>query len=331
MKHDFKITLMLIAFFLAAQYVGLFIVDQYISIETTVDEITGEKTHNMTHAEALPLGFERPEVSEDFSWLYIMIAILIGTVIILVLARFKQKRVWKIWYFISLIFIMTIALNPFFGPAISFFLSFILSGIKTYRPNFYVHNITEIFLYGGLAAMLVPIMNIFAGLILLIVIAIYDAIAVWKSKHMVTLAEFQSDSNVFAGLFIPYKTQGKKIKLATKSVSQSGKHKVTNSLSKSSKLKTKDLDDKNHLKKSHSTMERAILGGGDIAFPLVFAGTVMKTSGFFGAALIPPFAALGLFILLYKSKKGKFYPAMPFISAGCILGYIVLALVNYIF
>lgn len=328
MKHDLKITLLLIAFFLAAQYSGLFITQQYVTVERSVDEITGEVRHNVTNVSDLPMNVERVDISEDYSWLYIMIAILIGTIVILVLARFKQRKVWKLWYYISLVFIMTFALDPFLGTFFAVLASALLAIFKTYKHNFFVHNVTEIFLYGGLAAMLVPIMNLLSAFILLIVIAIYDAIAVWKSKHMVTLAEFQSDSNVFAGLFIPYSKKNKKTVIGFNSRKKSDAKDVSKrALSKSAGRKVKK--EKDHSSGSDAgSVTRAILGGGDIAFPLIFAGTVMKTSGFSGAAIIPPFATLGLFMLLYKSKKGKFYPAMPFISAGCILGYIALVIVN---
>jgi len=179
--------------------------------------------------------------------------------------------------------------------------------------NIIIHNLTEIFLYGGLAAMLVPIMNLYSAFILLLVISIYDAIAVWQSKHMIKLAKFQSDSNVFAGLFVPYST-GKKTKIL---------------MSAPTEEKTHDTKETHHVAKDvkgeKQVVSRAILGGGDIAFPLIFAGVVMKTAGM-KAYLIPPAVALALFLLLYYSKKGKFYPAMPFLSAGCLIGYILVAL-----
>ena len=74
----------------------------------------------------------------------------------------------------------------------------------------------------------------------------------------------------------------------------------------------------------------AILGGGDIAFPLLFAGSVMieliksglsKEIAFFQTLPIPLFAGIALFLLFVKSQKGKFYPAMPFITVGCLIGY----------
>ncbi len=46
-------------------------------------------------------------------------------------------------------------------------------------------------MYTGIAILFVPILNVFWMIILLIVISIYDAYAVWKSKHMVKMANFQ--------------------------------------------------------------------------------------------------------------------------------------------
>ena len=320
MKHDLSITILLVAFFLASQYAGLFITSQYVSVEEYVDLETGEVKHNVTNVSDLPLGIERVEISQDFSWLYIMIAVLVGTMIVLLLVKFKQRKVWKGWYFFSLVFIITFALAPFdpFGGTAAFVVSIILAFFKAFRSNFFVHNITEIFLYGGLAAMLVPIMNVFSAFVLLIAISIYDAIAVWQSKHMIKLAEFQSDSNVFAGLFVPYK-------------SANGSSKVMMKAPQANKISKKEpseerLDSKREKNKGEVRVSRAILGGGDIAFPLLFTGALMQSVGFLRAAVVPPFVALALFGLLYFSKKGKFYPAMPFISVGCIVGYLVVIL-----
>ena len=71
----------------------------------------------------------------------------------------------------------------------------------------------------------------------------------------------------------------------------------------------------------------AILGGGDIGFPLLFAGVAMKVFGF-KALIVSGFATLSLLFLFWMSEKKKFYPAMPFLTAGCFLGYAVLNLVQ---
>ena len=100
-------------------------------------------------------------------------------------------------------------------------------------------------------------------------------VAVWKTKHMISFAKFQTKLKIFAGLIIPYQ--------------------------------------KNRM---------AILGGGDVGFPILFTAVAYKFIGS-KALFIPIFSSLSLFFLLYKGKKKKFYPAMPFLTIGCFIGLII--------
>ena len=54
-------------------------------------------------------------------------------------------------------------------------------------------------------------------------------------------------------------------------------------------------------------------------FPIILAGVVLNTLGFMQALIVAIGATLSLAYLFYISKKGKFYPAMPFISVGCLI------------
>jgi len=67
----------------------------------------------------------------------------------------------------------------------------------------------------------------------------------------------------------------------------------------------------------------AILGGGDIVFPIITAGIVLKTFGLIPAIFVIFGAALGLGLLFFLAEKKKFYPAMPFITAGIFAGFIL--------
>jgi hypothetical protein len=54
----------------------------------------------------------------------------------------------------------------------------------------------------------------------------------------------------------------------------------------------------------------------------LFSGVILKTTmSFTSAIIISLSAAFALYLLLTYGKKDKFYPAMPFISAGCFIGY----------
>ncbi len=293
MKHTVKVTLVLVFIFLAAQVIGLAITNAYIDKEKTAE--TGEVVF-----ENLPLGLERPEVEESTSFIWILVAVVVGTIILLLLIKFRIGILWKLWFFLAIWLTLAVAFGAFIPAIVAIVLGFLLAGWKILKPNVYIQNFTELFIYGGLAAIFVPIMNVFAVVMMLILISGYDMYAVWKSKHMIKLAKFQSKQKMFAGLLIPYKLP-RRVKKKKK-----GK-----------KLKEKLV-----------RIKTAILGGGDIGFPLIFSGVVLKeliekgaTLPFLKTLIITLCVTIALFILFVKSKKDKFYPAMPFISIGCLIGY----------
>ncbi|OGM01982.1 hypothetical protein A3K72_01190 [Candidatus Woesearchaeota archaeon RBG_13_36_6] len=302
MKHPITPTIMLILLFFTAQLAGLIILGEYIDIKQTHE--TGKTVKNIEVYKRV--GVEPPEVeNESFTFIIILIAVLIGTGIVLLIIKFRKKVLWQLWYFLAVLFSLVIALNPFVFKILNQFnlqnvylvtvgLAIILSLLKVFKPNVYVHNFTEIFIYGGIAALLVPVINIFSAVLLLVLISLYDAYAVWKSKHMIKMAEFQSVSKVFAGLSVPY---------APLKIPNTKKDKMI---------------------KTNKNVKTAILGGGDVAFPIIFAGAVMKTTGSYLAPLIITLTTtIALVIILLKGEKGKFYPAMPFLSIGCFVGFLL--------
>src|SRR3989338_2373236 len=177
MKHPIKITLILVGMFIVSQFLGLWIINHYI------DRSTGTPTYK-----ELPYGLAPPPVNENYGFILIIVGVLIGTGAVLLLIKFRKIGLWKVWFFLSALVTLGVAFSAFF---------------KVFRPNLIVHNVTELLIYGGLAAIFVPILNVFAVVMLLIIISIYDAYAVWHSKHMVKMARFQAESKIFAGFLIP--------------------------------------------------------------------------------------------------------------------------------
>ena len=296
MKHTLKVTVALVSFFLMSQLVGLLIINQYIDHEKSIEK-------KEIIMKPLPYNIERPEVeNQSTSFIYISVSIFIGTILVLLLVKFNKPLIWKIWFFATVWLTLAIAFAAFINNIIAAVLALAISILKLYKPHIIIQNISEVFIYGGLAAIFVPIINLFAASMLLIVISIYDFIAVYKTGHMIQMAKFQSKSKVFAGLVIPYE----KVKIPTE-----GKSLKTSAQGKKSKV--------------------AVLGGGDIGFTLIFAGVVMKDlmlketilAGFLKTSVIPVFVSIALLILLIKGQENKFYPAMPVLSLGCLLGYLV--------
>ena len=295
--------------FLIAQFLGIAII--YNNIDT--QQSSGEQTV----FKEIPF-LERPPVQENYSFLPIIFAVLIGTAFLLLLMKYNLTWVWKIWFLLAVVMALTIAFGSFIPYSIALLLALTFGLWKIFKPNFWVQNITELFIYGGLAAIFVPLFNVFSVVILMVLIAIYDAYAVWKSKHMITLAKSQSKAKIFAGLLIPYSLKKNKAKISHKISKIKDKIKTTSKQKLKQKLKQK------------STGRVAMLGGGDIAFPIIFAGVMLKEFGLWQSLIIPFFALAGLVTLLLIGKEKKFYPAMPFISTGCLIGLAIIYLISSI-
>lgn len=279
MKHTLKVTIILVTLFLLAQIIGLYIVNGYIEVKEVK---IGNETVIQKEWQELPYNVERPKLKEETSYIPIFLIILGATVLLIIIIKLGLLKLWKLWFFLSVWVCLVMALGAFISQNIALIIGLLLAIAKTFRFSLILHNLTELFIYGGLAAIFVPVFTFWSISILLVLISIYDFIAVLKTKHMVKMAKFQSKLKLFAGLLIPY-----------------GKNKT------------------------------AVLGGGDIGFPLIFSAVVMKNYGF-SALIITLFASLALLYLLIKSEKNKFYPAMPYLSAGCFIGYAILLLIRLI-
>ncbi len=296
MKHSFKVTGLLLTLFVVSQVIGIVLLNATIDVEKSAQK-------GKTEFKDLAFG-ERPPLEEETSYVPIMITIIIGTILVLLLIRFKLLWIWRIWFTFAVVFSLTIVLAVLVPVVWALAMALIFGIWKVFFPHFWVHNITEVLIYPGIALIFVPLLNLFSVSVLFVLISLYDAYAVWKSKHMVKLAQSQAESKMFAGLLIPYNFKISRVK--SRAVKSSP---ITPSADMRGKVQT------------------AMLGGGDIGFPLLFAGTVLKEIGLWQSFVIAGFATASLAFLFWIGKKEKFYPAMPFLAVGCFMGLAVVLVV----
>lgn len=312
MKHQLKITGLLLLMFVLTQLIGLIVIDAYAP--KTAEVIVNGTVSNVTIAKEIPYGMQPPEAPAEISLGSLIVSLAIAILIFFLLMKIKARSLIKIWFTIVVFLTIAIALTALMTKlfpqsgiridAIALIIAIPLTFYKIFKRNMIVHNATELLIYPGLAAIFVPILNIWTTLILLAAISIYDIWAVWKSKFMVNLAKFQIQKvKVFTGFLIPYmqKKDMKMLKAAQKIKTQKAR------VAKLRKIK----------------ISMALLGGGDVAFSLIFAGVIYRSAGLVPALIAIAGSTLALLLLFIFSKKGKFYPAMPFITAGCVLGWIV--------
>ena len=294
MKHNIKITAILLTMFIATQLIGLFVVNYYLSEDN-----------------GLPYGMETPEIQQESDYYgffsAIVIAFVFAILLLFLLSKFKLNVILRLWFFVVIMIALSISFNVFipefkYASILALVLALPLALVKVYKQNFFVHNATELFIYPGIAAVFVPILNVWTIVALLILISAYDAWAVWHSGIMQKMAKYQINNlKVFSGFFVPYISKKMRMKMK----------------------KMKKTFSKSQLKKKQIKVSVAMLGGGDVIFPIITAGVMLKTFGLVSALLVIAGATLGICYLFFFAEKKKFYPAMPFITIGIFVGMIL--------
>jgi len=313
MKHSHKITALLLTLFVLTQLIGIFVAYKYSPENFSFTDVNGNTLIKTTYN--LPYGLEPPEKAGPANTaISIIAAVILAAFLMLFLMKYKAEILLRIWFFVVVSLAIAVTLNSFFlsipyASYLSIGLATILAFFKIFKRQIIVHNLTELFIYPGIAALFIPLFSIWAIVLVLILISVYDMYAVWHAGFMQKMAKYQMQKlKVFTGFFIPYiKKRDRDLMRQQKISKKSGKNE--------------------NLKHKKVKVNVAILGGGDIVFPIITAGVALHTLGFLAAFLVMFGASASLLGLLYLSEKGKFYPAMPFITAGCFVALTIAFLI----
>jgi presenilin-like A22 family membrane protease len=240
----------------------------------------------------------------------IFIGIMLGfTALLLVLIRYDMKKVIGaiigLSLFLTFIYIFMAIVYSLIGTTdtatvIVVILS-ILSILLLYKyPEWYVIDGLGILIGAGVAAIFGASLEVLPVVILLILLAVYDAISVYKTKHMITLAEGVMDMKTPILFVIPKRRDYSFIKEGIGKLDSGG--------------------------------ERAafIIGMGDMIMPsiLVVSANVFVQGWKLGGLInLPALGAIigslaGLVVLLYFVMSGKPQAGLPPLNGGTILGFL---------
>jgi presenilin-like A22 family membrane protease len=256
--------------------------------------------------------FENPEDTGNVIVWVAIILIFTGFIFLVI----KLNKKWLIQAFIlisvgwTLMYVFYALFSVFLPSGINLVLTTILSvglTVLLYKfPEWYVIDITGVILGAGSASIFGISLDIVPTLLLLVVLLVYDYIAVYQTKHMVALAEGVMDLRLPILLVIP-------------------KH--WNYSFRSEKF---DKEDR----------EAFFMGLGDAVMPtllVVSANFFVKDAAFYYIPLIgemnlPAIGAilgtfLGFAVLMTLVMKGKPQAGLPFLNGGVILGYVVGSLI----
>jgi presenilin-like A22 family membrane protease len=242
-----------------------------------------------------------------------LFAFIVAVVLLLLFSKLKLQFILRLWFFLVMVlalFLTLVALQKISNVSysiqtlslIAIVLALPLALLGFFGRDFITKNLIIMLVYVGIATVFIPILNVWTVLILIGVISVYDLWAVWKSGIMQKMAKYQiNDLGLFPGFILPYASK-----------------KVKAEITKLKKLSRKQREKK--LKNKKIKINIAVLGGGDIVFPLITAGVVMNYLGIIPALFVIAGSTLGLIYLFFFAKKRKAYPAMPFLTTGILIG-----------
>ncbi len=252
-------------------------------------------------------GMQAFEDSGDPMNLVIFFVIIIAmTLTILLIAKYWKKQLIQfiilgaVGYTSFYVFLPLLALIvPGWWPlilAVTFALILTIALFK--YPEWYVIDACGVIVGAGAIAIFGISLDIFLVLILLVVLAIYDAISVYKTKHMIDLADTVMDLKLPVLLVVP-KIRKYSLLKETKSL----------------KEKLKDDDER----------DAFFMGLGDIVMPgILVAASYYNISGGLPIAIGVIIGTLvGFMVLMTFVIKGKPQAGLPLLCSGAILGYLI--------
>lgn len=239
---------------------------------------------------------------------YLVFAIAV-TFFILYLARKKKMRIMRAIFLFLIIYVVfyvflivgTVIANTYLEYYIIIIAAPLIYGyFLIFRNNWMVTNLAGFFLSAGVSAVWGIIIGIWAAIIFLVAFAVYDYISVYKTKHMVSLAEVAINESLPLLFVMPTR---KGVRLEDVKIDQEGDRKAL------------------------------MLGFGDVALPsiMVVSSAVFGHEHILWFILLPLIGGLIGMIILFSDLVKKPAPGLPLINSGVILGFLVAYLIFSVF
>lgn len=249
--------------------------------------------------------FENP--NDPLNIVYFLITLLVITAVLLLIAKFWKGRLVQVIMLGSIGYIAFYVLYAFLAMVLFDVLALVFSLAAVIAlivlivryPEWYVIDASGILLGLGSIAMLGISLNPSLVIILLVGLAVYDAISVYKTRHMIALADVVLDLKLPVMLVVPKKRGYSLVRDA-----------------KSLKKKLEEGEQR----------DAFFMGLGDVVMP-----GILVTSAFYyitdNALLVALSVILGTLVgfavLVVFLLRGKPQAGLPYLCGGAIMGYVV--------
>lgn len=254
--------------------------------------------------------FKNPD--DPINIIFIVAILLMVTLVIIILSKFFKKQIIQflilgaIGYTAAYVFIPLFSLIFFdvISIVLSVICAIILIVILYKYPEWYIIDISGIIVGTGAIAIFGISLGILVVIVLLLILAVYDAISVYKTKHMIDLADTVMDLKLPVLLVIPKKLHYSLIK------------------------ETKSLKEKID---EGEERDAFFMGLGDIVMPGILVIAIYRNIA--NGLPLALFALIGTLIgfsmLMIFVIKGKPQAGLPFLCGGAIAGYVIGSLILY--
>ncbi len=170
------------------------------------------------------------------------------------------------------------------------------------HPEWYVVDLVGILVAAGAAAIFGISLEPWLVVVMLIALAVYDAIAVYKTKHMLDLADSVIELRLPVLLVVP-KTRGYSF------------------LREAAKFKEAGTENK-------EDREAFFMGLGDLVMPTILIVSALMFGGSVGGAIEPVLGAAvgtlaGFAVLMAFVLKGNPQAGLPLLNGGAIVGFLM--------
>ena len=219
--------------------------------------------------------------------------IVLFILLLIALPKFKKakKFIYQTLFILIALYGIILVLSTFLPPIWVLIVGIFIFLCWSYFKNVLFQDLLVALSIAGISVPLGLSINPKSMIILLVFFAFYDFIAVYKTKHMIKMAKSMMEAGAITAFFIPFQWRNFFLKI----------------------------------KDARTGKDFIVLGGGDIAFPLLFAISVLRID-FVASILVSIFAFMGLTVSYFTfalQKTRRPIPALPPIALFAIVGYII--------
>jgi len=233
--------------------------------------------------------------------IYYIVMILVFTLFVLIAIKKNMKWIVSLLIYFAIVstlyyvFFALLTLVPSLAgleDIISILLSVGLTVLLYKYPEWYIIDILGVCIAAGVSALIGISLSVIPVIVLLVLLAVYDAISVYKTKHMITMAEGVMDLKLPILFIIP---------------------------------KNRDYSFVKESFKAGEKREAFFMGLGDAVMPtllVVSANVFMENGGLSYPVLGAMLGTLAGHILLsILVMRGNPQAGLPFLNSGAILGF----------